>query len=248
MKILVINSNTSQFITDLVSEEARRTASADTEIKAVTGMIGAGVISGRAENAIGAYSTIELAAEHAGDCDAVVVAVSFDSGVEALKELLSIPAVGMTEAAALTACMLGGRFAVLTFGRRALPIYEELIDYYGLGGRVACVHGMPLPPNADVREIRNMTDELLQQVEQVVAEHRAESVYLCGAIFAGLAERLQSRSPVPLLDGVSCGVKQAELLAAMRIRKPTAGSYMLPSRKDLASVGESLRTLFKQFP
>jgi allantoin racemase len=248
MKILVINSNTTQFITDLVAAEARRIASADTEIEAVTGLIGAGVISGRTENAIGAYSSIELAAEHAAGCDAVLVAVSFDSGVEALRELLSIPVVGMTEAAALTACMLGGKFAVVTFGRRAIPIYEELIDYYGLGKRLACVQGMRLPPNADVRELRNMTDELLQEVERLVAEHRAESVYLCGAIFAGLASKLQSRSPVPLLDGVSCGVKQAELLATIKVRKPTAGSYILPSGKELASVSDRLRTMFKRFP
>ena len=40
MRILVVNANTSQFVTDRVAEEARRSASSKTDIRAVTGEFG----------------------------------------------------------------------------------------------------------------------------------------------------------------------------------------------------------------
>ena len=75
---------------------------------------------------------MELAARHASDCDAILLAVSFDSALAELRELLAIPVVGMTEAAMLTACMVGDRFALLSFGDRAMPLYERLAQNYGL--------------------------------------------------------------------------------------------------------------------
>jgi len=46
--------------------------------------------------------------------------------------MLNVPVVGMTEAALLTACMLGGPIGLIGFGTRVWPIYRELIDGYGL--------------------------------------------------------------------------------------------------------------------
>ena len=137
MRILVVNANTSQLVTDKVSAQARASASAGTEIVAVTGRFGARVIGSRAEHAIGAHSTLALVSEHAPGCDAVLIAVSYDTGLQAARELLPIPVVGMTEAALLSACMLGGRMGVITFGLRVRPLYEELAAGYGLSSRIA---------------------------------------------------------------------------------------------------------------
>ncbi|MCB1719144.1 MAG: Asp/Glu racemase, partial [Candidatus Competibacteraceae bacterium] len=70
MRILLVNSNTSDFVTDKVCQEARRAASPGTEIVPVTGTFGARVIGTRSENAIAQHATLALVAEHAADCDA----------------------------------------------------------------------------------------------------------------------------------------------------------------------------------
>src|SRR5260221_258461 len=44
-------------------------------------------------------------------------------------------------------------------------------------------------------------------------ETDAQSVVLCGAALAGTARRLQHALPVPLIDGVACAVRMAEMLA-----------------------------------
>jgi allantoin racemase len=95
------------------------------------------VIASRAENAIAEHSLISLVSEHAANCDAVVIGVSYDTGLRGARELLPIPVVGITEAGLLTACMLGGRIGVIAFGRHTLPLYQELAASYGLSTRIA---------------------------------------------------------------------------------------------------------------
>ncbi len=137
MRLLLANSNTSDFVTSRVAAAARAAASPGTEIVAVTGRFGARVIGTRTELAVAEHATVELLAEHAAGCDAAIIAVSYDVALPAAREMLAIPVVGITEAALLTACMLGGRIGVVLFGARVLPLYQELIARYGLADRVA---------------------------------------------------------------------------------------------------------------
>jgi Asp/Glu/hydantoin racemase len=248
LRILLINPNTSAFVTEACAAEARRHVAPGTDIVAVTASRGVPIIGCRTENAIGAAMTVELAAEHAEGCDAVVLAVSFDSGLAAVRELLSIPVVGMSEAAMLTACLLGSRFAYLTFGSRAVPLYEELIQSYGLERRSAGVVALPMLSPAELRDPAQVAPLLLQAVGQAVAERGAESVVLGGAVFAGMAERLKHEAPVPLVDGIAAAVRLAEMLAATRFAKPTAGSYRLPTKKPIAGIAEAIMRLYGRLP
>lgn len=127
LRLLLINPNTSQFVTDAVMAEAGKSCPADTELVGTTGESGAPIIGCRTEDALATNEVLELASRHYGGCDAIVLAVSFDSGLHAARELMPIPVVGMTEAAIHMACLVGGNFGVLTFGDRAGPIYSELL-------------------------------------------------------------------------------------------------------------------------
>ncbi|MFM9981615.1 MAG: aspartate/glutamate racemase family protein, partial [Burkholderiales bacterium] len=88
MKILVINPNLTQAVTDAVAAVARKYAAPGSEILAVTGEFGPQVIGSRAENAIAHHGVLDLAARHHAGCDAVVLGVSLDTGLLALRELL----------------------------------------------------------------------------------------------------------------------------------------------------------------
>lgn len=245
MRVLVVNANTSQIVTDKVTAEALRSASPGTEIVAVTGTFGARVIGTRAEHAIAEHSTIALVSTHAGGCDAVLVAVSYDTGVRGARELLSVPVVGMTEAGLLTACLLGGRIGVVTFGRRVLPLYQELIASYGLAARIAgyrvlestAAYGRGAHPELDA--------EIAAAARDLVERDGAETVVLTGAVMAGVPRRLQASIPVPVVDCIAAGVRQAELLAGLALPKPTAGSYASPAGRDLVAVDEAILRAFK---
>ena len=244
MRILLVNSNTSAIVTEKVAAEARTSAAAGTEIVPVSGTFGARVIGSRAEHAIGEHSTIALVARHAEGCDAVVIAVSYDTGLRGARELLSIPVVGMTEAGLLTACMLGGRIGVITFGRRVLPLYHELVTAYGLGARIAGWRVLESTAAYARGAHAELDRELVATAQDLVERDLAETIVLTGAVMAGEPRRLQQDVPVPVIDCIACGVRQAELLVRLALPKPRTGSYALPAHRELVDVEPAIARCF----
>jgi Asp/Glu/hydantoin racemase len=246
MKILFANPNTTVAVTDRIARVARAAASPGTEIVAVTGRSGVPYIATRADAIIGAAVALELLAEHADGCDAAVVAAFADPGVGGAREMLSIPVIGMAEAAMLTACMLGRRFSIVTFATAMGPWYRECVDANGLTARLAsirCVSGA-------FRDITTVQDEkrdaLVEACRLAVEQDEADVVILGGAPLAGLAADVADLVPVPLVDGVAAAVRQAEVVASLRPRKATAGTFRRPDAKAISGVSEALRALFER--
>ncbi len=246
MRILFANPNTTVAMTERIAAVARAHASPGTDIVAVTGQTGVPYIATRAEAVIGARVALELLAEHAGGCDVAVIAAFADPGLGGARELMPIPVIGMAEAAMLTACMLGRRFSIVTFATAIGPWFRECVDYNGLTGRLAsirCVSG-------GFSDINTVQDEkqaaLLAACHDAVVQDDADVVILGGAPLAGLAARIADRMPVPVVDGVAAAVRQAEVLAALRPRKATAGTFRTPDAKSIIGVPPALQTLFAQ--
>jgi allantoin racemase len=246
MKILLANPNTTVAMTDRIADVARAAASPGTEVVAVTGRTGVPYIATRAEAVIGARVVLELLAEHAEGCDAAVVAAFADPGIGGARELLSIPVIGMAEAAMLTACMLGRRFSIVTFATAMGPWFRECVDYNGLSGRLASIRCT----SGGFRDINSVQDEkadaLVEACCLAVEQDEADVVILGGAPLAGLAGKVADRVPVPLVDGVAAAVRQAEVLASLRVRKATAGTFRRPAAKTITGVPEALGALFSQ--
>jgi Asp/Glu/hydantoin racemase len=245
MKILLANPNTSVAITERIAAVARRAAAPGTELVAVTGGAGVPYIATRAEAAVAGRTTLELLAEHAPGCDAAVVAAFGDPGVGGARELLDIPVIGLAEAAMLTACMLGRRFAIVTFAVALGPWYRECVEYNGLAGRLAAIRCLDAP-FADIGEVQAEKAALLVEMcRRAGAEDEADVVILGGAPLAGLAGEVAHLVPVPLVDGVAAAVGQAELLVRLGVRKATAGTFRRPAAMGAVGVSEALRRLFE---
>jgi len=240
MRILVLNANTTAFVTETAAAEGRRVASPGTEIVPVTADFGAAIVATRTEHAIAEHAAVELAARHAAGCDAVVIAVSYDTGLKALRELLPVPVVGMTEAALLTACMLGGKIGLIGFGRRVWPIYRELVESYGLGGRIAGSRVLENTSAYKPGDYTALDAELVATAQDLVEQDGAESIILLGAVMAGASRRVEARVPVPVLDGMRCAIPQAEVLVRIGARKPTTGSYALPGERAVSGLSDPL--------
>ena len=62
-----------------------------------------------------------------------------EHGREGLQELLDVPVVDITEAAARTAMFLGHKYSVVTTLDRAVPLIEDRLKLAGLDARCASV-------------------------------------------------------------------------------------------------------------
>jgi allantoin racemase len=234
MRILLLNANTSDFVTQKVATAARNFASADTQIIPVTASFGARIIATRTELAIASHACVDLIAQHADGCDAVVIAVSYDVALLAAREMLSVPVVGITEAALLSASMLGTRIGVVMFGPRVLPIYQELAASYGLSSRIAGWRAVDNDAPYAAGDQSKVDRLAVAAANDLVERDGCEVIVLAGAVMAGVPARLQAQVSVPLVEGVSCALLQAELLHRLKPAKATTGSLAaLPAREHV---------------
>ena len=240
MRILMLNPNTSRSVTDLIADAARAAASAGTEIVPATAPRGVPYIATRAEAVLGGAVALEMLAELHGEVDAAVIAAFGDPALGGARELFSIPVIGLAEAGMLTACMLGARFAIVTFAQALEPWYRECVEWHGLERRCAGVRAL----GGAFRSIGDVQREkeglLVDLALRTVEEDRADVVVLAGAPLAGLAPRVAERIPVPVVDCVAAGVKQAERLIALSPRKATRGTYRRPDPKDSIGLAPAL--------
>ena len=107
MRLLIINPNISQNVTSLIEAEAKRTAAAQTQIIMATARSGVAYIETRFEALLGGHAAAIIAGEQSGNYDALLIAAFGDPGLSALKEVLDVPVVGMTESALMTAAQIG---------------------------------------------------------------------------------------------------------------------------------------------
>jgi allantoin racemase len=244
MRLLVVNSNTSDKITNLISQEARASARPETEVEAVTAPLGPRSVESRSELAVAAYGTLVALAEHVDKFDAAVIACFSDPGLQAARELYPLPIVGIAEAALMTACMCGARFSVVTIGRRMAPVLSEIVASYGLSSRLASIRTVEQPVEDIGARPLSFDDEFFEAGRRAVDEDGADIIILGGAVTSGMGRRIGGRLGVLVLDGVSCAVRQAEVLASLQSERGGASRRPRPRAKEMIGVPESLAARF----
>ncbi|MDA9430863.1 aspartate/glutamate racemase family protein [Bradyrhizobium sp. CCBAU 51627] len=240
MKLLLLNPNTSTSVTELMVSVGRGAASSGTEIIPCTATRGVPYISTRTEAQIGGAIALEMLAEQHKKVDAAIIAAFGDPGLFAARETFDIPVVGMAEAAMLTACMAGRRFAIVTFAQALGPWYEECVRDHGLRERCAGIRMLDAPFQA-ISEVGTEKEDLLVELAQrAIVDDEADVLIFAGAPLSGLAERIADRIPAPVVDQVVAAVKQAEALVALRLRKATAGTFRRPAAKPTIGLADAL--------
>ena len=243
MNLLLINPNTSQSVTDLIEAEARRAAAPGTTISVATATFGVAYIETRFESLIGAYATATLAAEHHERHDAIVVAAFGDPGIDGLREALDIPVVGLTEAALISACLLGKRFSIIAISHRITAWYRECVQANGLLERLASIRCLDQPLQ-DIGRVQDDHAERLKALCLSAVDHDgADVIIIAGAPLAGLARSIKSRIPVPVVDGVSSAVCHAQTLVALAPVPARRGSFAPPPAKPNQGLPEGITRL-----
>ncbi|MCB5282770.1 aspartate/glutamate racemase family protein [Arthrobacter sp. AL08] len=247
MKLLVINPNISDDVTALIEAEALRSAAPGTELVVRTAGYGVEYIETRFESLIAAGAVAEIVAEYTRDgpgsdtsVDAVVVAAFGDPGMPALKELTGIPVLGITEAALCAAALQGHRFSIIAISDRIQPWYRDCVERFGLGGRLASIRSLNEALHGIASVQQDFKAALLALSHQAVAEDGADVVILAGAPLAGLARELRGQIGVPVVDGISAGIRLAEAVVGLDSGPHRAGAFAAPPAKARRGLSENL--------
>ena len=240
MRILLLNPNTTQSVTQRLADAAAKVISPGTTLAPLTAPRGVPYIATRAEAQIGGGVALEMLAEHHRSADAAIIAAFGDPGLLGARELFDIPIVGMAEAAMLTACMLGRKFVIVTFAMALTPWYEETVALHGLRSRCAGIRMLDdsFRSISDVQEEKE--DLLVDLANRSIVETSADVVIFGGAPLAGLADKVKHRIPVPVVDQVQAAVRQAETLAILNVNKATVGTMRRPAAKSTIGLAAAL--------
>ncbi len=231
MKIHIINPNTSAAMTEMIRKSAREAASPGTEIVCGGLSHGPEYADCAYDNALVSYGLLQAVKAETEEYDAYVVASFADPGLDALRELVEKPVVGIAEAALHFSAFLGYKFAVINTMPRLRKNFEDSVRRAGAADRLAAIK---LPPYRVAGFLESTADAramLVETAREAVEEDGAEVIILGGGMLAGYAEFLSAAVGVPVLDGVKCAVKLAEALAALGLKTSKAKTYAPPFTK-----------------
>jgi allantoin racemase len=233
MKLLVVNVNTTASMTDTIAESARSVAAPGTEIFGLTPTVGADSVEGNFESYLAAVAVMNAVVTYEGDFDAVIQAGYGEHGREGLQELLDVPVVDITEAAAHVASLLGHKYSVVTTLDRTLPLIEDRLMLAGLHTRCASVRSSGLSVLQLEHDRDATVKAIVAEAEKAVREDKAEVICLgCGGM-AGLDAAVRRATGVPVVDGVTAAVKLAESLVALGLSTSKVRTYAPPREKRI---------------
>jgi allantoin racemase len=233
MRILVANVNTTESMTEAIASSARSVASPGTEIVGITPRFGADSCEGNFESYLAAIAVMDAILAYPEPYDAVIQAGYGEHGREGLQELLEVPVVDITEAAASTAMYLGHRFSVVTTLDRTVPLIEDRLKLAGLDQRCASVRASGLGVLELESDPERAVKAIVEQSRQAVADDHAEVICLgCGGM-AELEEQVRAATGVPIVDGVRSAVTIAEGLVRMGLSTSKVRTYAPPRQKKI---------------
>ena len=244
-RILLVNPNVTQAVTDRMAAAARAAASPGVEIATATAGFGVSFIETRVEAAIAAHAVLEALAERRGSFDAAIVGAFGEPGLLAARELCDVPVVGPFEASMLLAWPLAKRVSIVSFSPRFVRYFEECAAERGLAGRLASVRTLGGGEIDVARAAEQLAEPLLALAERCVDEDGADALIFAGGPLAGLARALADRLPVPALDPTACAVRLAEMLVGLAPRKATRGSFVAQAPKPSKGLPTGLRRVFE---
>jgi allantoin racemase len=232
VKILILNPNTSELVTEKIAEAVRKVAREDADYVVERIEHGPEALESYHDETL-AYPYILEKVERANaeGFSAVVLAAFCDPGIEALRERSAIPVFGTEETTLAIALLLGNKFSILTEKKHKESVKRQHVRKLGLEQRFAGVRALDM----GVVEIAEKGEQVLKRGIQLgrkmIEEDGAEVIVMGCASMAGYQDELSKALGVPILDPVTITYKVAEGLAEVGIRHSKIGLFAEPAPK-----------------
>jgi len=172
--------------------------------------------------------------------DAVVIDCMGDPGLDAARELVSIPVIGPAQASMHLAAALAHHFSIITVLERTIPMVEEQVARYGLAGKLASVRAVDIPVLEIEGNEARVVAALIEEGARAVREDGAHLVIPGCTGMIGLARRVQEGlaergCPVPVIEPPWAAIKLAESLVDMGLAH-SKRTYPVPPPKEIVGI------------
>jgi len=157
-----------------------------------------------------AHTRAALQAEREG-FDAVAMGCLFEPGVEAARQMLTIPVVGEAEASMRLAGLGGRRFSFVgpSGGEDRL---RERAHRYGFSEQLASIRGVKAVSLSFAAEEEGLVEAMIKEAKMAIEEDGAQAIIGYGGL--ALLKEMRRALPVPVINPVTAAILLAE--AAVR--------------------------------
>lgn len=178
-----------------------------------------------------------LEAERRG-ADAIIIDCMGDPGLQACREVLSIPVVGPGQTAMHFAALLGHRFSFITVLERLRPMVGRLVASYGLASSYASFRAVDIPVLDIGADTDRLTAALARESIAAVQQDGADVIVLgctgfMGCASAMRAQLLEAGCDVPVIDPIPLAVHVADALVRTSLAH-SKRTWPAPGRKRIA--------------
>ncbi|MEM2147286.1 MAG: aspartate/glutamate racemase family protein [Candidatus Bathyarchaeia archaeon] len=219
MKIKVIVPVSTSLWNDMIKEAYEKYKDPDTEIDIVNIQKGPESIEQIYDEAWAALPTLLEAEKAEKEGYDVVIDYCFgDPALEAIKEALTIPAVGLNEPSIHLASMLGRKFSLIGVGgKEAKGLMHDKVAHYGLEKKLASIRMTDIRVLDIKKEFNKLVEALAEEGRKAIEEDGAEVLVLsCGSLL-NIAEILRKKLKVPVIDSGLAALKIAEDLVKLNL-------------------------------
>lgn len=181
--------------------------------------------------------------------DAICIDTMSDSGVDALRSVLSIPVIGPGRSSVLLAMMLGKRFSIITMWQKWRHLYEKTLKDLGLNSACASIRSVDVAPD-NLGLLAGKEDQifpLLEAQARAAIEQDGADVILLGSTTMHQAHSyLQNRLEVPVINPGPLTYKLLETMLGLGLSHSRQAYPTSPvSRADMIAAMMATAQSFK---
>jgi allantoin racemase len=138
--------------------------------------------------------------------DGVVIACFGDPGLYAIKEMLSIPVIGIAEAAIARSILLGAKYSIICASYKAKSMMENLVDMYGMQGRCGSVKTLHCQIEDFLDDQEKLNQLLIENIRY--DKNATDEVFILGCAGMTMADinRIEKECEVAMIDPVKAGL------------------------------------------
>ncbi len=180
-------------------------------------------------------------AERAG-FDGAVLGCFGDPGIEAAREMVSMPVVGPGEAAMLFAASLGHRFSIVTVLDSLNALLERLAWQVGVDRKLASVRTIGVPVEELGRDPEETFTRMVREGE-AAREHDRADVIIMGCMTMAFQDRHRDMARIlgiPVINPLHASVKMMQALCELGLRHSRT-AYPIPPKLAQQAAGTGLR-------
>lgn len=227
-KLLVINPNSSEQMTQDIRNTLSALEDSEFEVDVIRMPGSPDVLESFADYTVAGGEMIRTirAMQEKGtfDYSGVLVACMGDPCLYGVKEVCSVPVVGVAEAAISTALLLGYKFSIVASSAKAKPMMESMVMTYGLLDRMASVETMETPI-ANFMEDPDILRNGVREAAQRAQANGAEVLLLGCAGMTMLSNEMDTLVSMPVIDPVKAGLEQLKLILRGGFKTSRVGLY-----------------------